>query len=175
MPTVYALHQALLSVSGDAWIEDSDGNRLFEVDGKAFALGRTLDLLDRNGAVLYTLHQPVMSFRPKFEISREGGVVATIEKALLALFGDRYSIELADGSMTLEAKGDFLDHEFTISRDGVEVIQASRSWFSMHDTYGVQVADEFDSPLALTMVIAIEQMEHQEDERQRSGPLSQLP
>jgi uncharacterized protein YxjI len=175
MPIVYALHQALLSLSGDAWIEDSDGNRVFEVDGKAFALGRTLDLLDRDGAVLYTLHQPVMSFRPKFEISRNGGVVATIEKALLAFFGDRYSIELADGSMALEAKGDFLDHEFSVSRDGVEVIQASRSWFSMHDTYGVQVADEFDSPLALTIVIAIEQMEHEEDERGRSGPLSQLP
>jgi len=175
MPTLYALHQALVSLSGDAWIEDRDGNRVFEVDGKAFALGRTLDLLDRNGVVLYTLHQPVVSFRPKFEISRDGAVVATIEKALLALFGDRYSIELADASMALEAKGDVLDHEFSISRDGVEVIQASRSWFSIHDTYGVQVADEFDNALALAIVIAIEQMEHQEDERQRSSPLSQLP
>src|SRR6185503_10338248 len=46
MPKLYALHQALFSFGGDAWIEDDAGNRAFEVDGKTFALGRTLDLLD---------------------------------------------------------------------------------------------------------------------------------
>ena len=90
MPKLYALHQALFSFSGDAWIEDDAGNRVFEVDGKAFAIGRTLDLLDPHGTVLYTLHQRVLSFRPTFEVSHGGVPVATIQKALLAFFGDRF-------------------------------------------------------------------------------------
>jgi uncharacterized protein YxjI len=166
MPNTYALHQALFSFSGDAWIEDATGNRVFEIDGKAFALGRTLDLLDRNGTLLYTLHQRVLSFRPTFEISRNGATVATLQKALLAILGDRFTITLADGS-ELEAKGNVLDHEFTISRGDAVLATASRAWFSMHDTYGVQVADEFDDPLALAIVIAIEQIESEEDRADR--------
>lgn len=171
MPKLYALHQALFSFGGDAWIEDDAGNRLFEVDGKTFTIGRTLDLLDPAGNLLYTLHQPVMTIRAKFEISRSGAGVATIEKALFSMFADTFTITLADGGQ-LEAKGDFLDHEFVVTRDGTEVVSASRAWFSMHDTYGVRVADDFDDPLALTIVIAIEQMERQERQRQSTSALT---
>lgn len=172
MPKLYALHQALFSFGGDAWIEDDAGNRAFEVDGKAFAIGRTLDLLDPSGALIYTLHQRVLSFRATFDVTRGDEPVATVQKALLAFFGDRFTITLADGG-ALEASGDFLDHEFVVTRDGATVVEASRAWFSMHDTYGVKVADGFDEPLALAIVIAIEQLERQEDRRAR--PLSPIP
>ena len=158
MPNLYALHQSLFSFGGDAWIEDAHGNRVYEVDGKAFALGRTLDLLDPAGVVLCTIHAPVFSLAPTFQISRDGATLATIRKALLSFFAARFSIELGDGG-TLEAEGDFLDHEFRIRRDDTEVVQASRAWFSLRDTFGVQVAEGFDPPLALALVIAIEQME----------------
>jgi uncharacterized protein YxjI len=158
MANLYALHQTLFSLGGDAWIEDEHGNRAFEVDGKAFALGRTLDLLDPSGTVLFTVHAPMVSLRPTFEISRDDETVATIHKALFTLLGSRYSIELADGS-ELEATGDFLDHEFQVRRGEDEVIGASRAWFSLHDTYGVRVADGFDPALGLAIVISIEQME----------------
>jgi uncharacterized protein YxjI len=164
MPKLYALHQTLFSFSGDAWIEDDAGNRAFEVDGKAFTIGRTLDLRDPNGVLVYTLHQRVLSFRSTFDVTRGDVPVATIQKALLSFFGDRFAITLADGG-ELEASGDFLDHEFVVTRDGVTVVEASRSWFSLHDTYGVNVADDFDDPLALAIVIAIEQLERQEDRR----------
>ena len=169
MPRLYALHRALFSFSGDAWIEDADGARVFEIDGKAFAIGRTVDLLDANGALLYTLHQRVLSFRPTFEISRDEQLVATVQKALFSFIGDKFSVALAAGG-TLEASGDFLDHEFVVSRDGAPVVEASRAWFSVHGTWGVQVADDFDDPLALAIVIAIEQLEVQED-RQAAGSL----
>jgi uncharacterized protein YxjI len=89
MANLYALHQTLFSLGGDAWIEDEHGNRLFEVDGKAFALGRTLDLLDPSGTVLFTVHAPMVSLRPTFEISRDDETVATIRRALFTLLGSR--------------------------------------------------------------------------------------
>jgi uncharacterized protein YxjI len=161
MPNRYALNQALFSFGGDAWIEDEAGNRAFEVDGKAFAIGRTLDLLDPAGTFLYRIRQPVLRLHPTFEISRGEELVATIQKALLTFFGDRFTISLADGG-ELQAEGDFLDHEFRVLSDGVQVIAASRSWFSMHDTYGIEVADGFDNPLALAIAISIEQLESEE-------------
>jgi uncharacterized protein YxjI len=157
MPNLYALHQSIFSFGGDAWIEDENGGRAFEVDGHAFALGRTLDLLDPSGTLLYTIHAPILSFQPTFEISRDDATVATIRKALFTLFASRFAIELAAGG-ELEAEGNFLDHEFRVNRGDEEVIGASRAWFSMHDTYGVRVDDGFEPALALSLVIAIEQM-----------------
>lgn len=157
MPDLFALHQSIFSLGGDAWIEDDQGNRAFEVDGKAFALGRTLDLLDLHGEVLYTIHAPVFTFQPTFEISRNDQTVATIRKALFTFLAAHFTIELVDGS-ELDAQGDFLDHEFRVDRGDEEVIAASRAWFSLHDTYGVRVADGFEAALALSLVIAIEQM-----------------
>jgi uncharacterized protein YxjI len=157
MPDLFALHQSIFSFGGDAWIEDDQGQRAFEVDGKAFVLGRTLDLLDLRGDVLYTIHAPVFTLQPTFEISRNDKTVATIRKALFTFLASRFSIELADGS-ELQAEGDFLEHEFRVKRGDVEVIGASRAWFSLHDTYGVRVADGFEPALGLALVIAIEQM-----------------
>jgi uncharacterized protein YxjI len=161
----------IFSFGGDAWIEDDAGNRAFEVDGKAFALARTLDMLDPRGTVLYTLRAPVFSLRQKFEIRRGDDVVASIQKAFFTFLGDRFSIQL-EGGETLEAEGDFLDHEYRVLRGDTEVIAASRSWFSLHDTYGVRVANGFDDALALAIVIAIEQMERQERQSAAAGPLS---
>jgi hypothetical protein len=47
---------------------------------------------------------------------------------------------------------------------------ASRSWFSLHDTYGIEVADGVDDPLALAIAISIEQLESEEG-RCAAGPL----
>jgi uncharacterized protein YxjI len=158
MPNLFALHQTIFSIGGDAWIEDDAGNRAFEVDGKAFALGRTMDLLGLDGAQLYTIRAPVFSLRPTFEISQDEIVVARIEKALFSLLSSKFTIALIPGR-TLQAEGDFLDHEYRVLDGDAEVIGASRAWFSLHDTYGVRVADGFDDALALAIVIAIEQME----------------
>ena len=160
MPKLFALHQTLLSFTGDAWIEDDQGNRLYEVDGKV-ALSRTLDLLDQAGTILYTLQQPLMSLHRSFAISRGDRAVGNVEKELFTFLGDRFTISLTEGE-ALEGSGDFLDHEFRVTRGDTEVISASRAWFSMHDTYGVKVADGFDEPLALAIAIAIEQIEAEE-------------
>ena len=167
MPKLFALHQTLLSFSGDAWIEDGEGNRVYEVDGKV-ALSRTLDLLDQSGTVLYMLRQPLMSIHRSFAITRGDQPVGNVEKDLFTFLGDRFTISLANGE-TLQGSGDFLDHEFRVTRSDEDVIAASRAWFSMHDTYGVKVADGFDEPLALAIAIAIEQIEASE-RRASAGP-----
>lgn len=158
MTRLYALHKTIFSFGGDAWIEDDQGNRVFEVDGKAFALGRTLDLRDPSGAVLVTLRAPVLTIAPKFEMTHEGETVATIEKALFTFFGSKFTITLAGGG-ELQAEGDFLDHEYRVVSGDTEVIGASRAWFSLHDTFGVRIAEDFDQALGLAIVIAIEEME----------------
>lgn len=154
----YVLNQKLFSLGGDAWIEDDAGNHAFEVDGKAFSLRRTLEIRDPAGASLFTINQALAHIHRTFEIKHGDDVVATVQEALLNLLGDRFTIDLATGDQ-LAVQGDWIDREFHVTHAGSDVIFASRSLLSLRDTYGVQIAEGFDVPLAIAIVVALEQME----------------
>ena len=62
------------------------------------------------------------------EVEQDGKTVATIKKALVSPLRDRYSIEVEDEE-DLEAKGNIVDHEFKIERDGDQVAEVSKRWF----------------------------------------------
>jgi uncharacterized protein YxjI len=160
----YVLNQKLVSISGDLWIEDGNGNHVFEVDGKAFALRRTLFLKDTSGRELYEINKSLAHIHTTFEIKQGDRVVATIQKAIVSLFGEHFTITAADGEQ-LAVTGDWINREFHIQRNGADVILASRSLFSLHGAYGVQVAPGFDVALGLAIVVALEQIEVHEGHR----------
>jgi uncharacterized protein YxjI len=58
--------------------------------------------------------------------------------------------------------GDLFDHEFTIRRGGQVVATVSKRWFSMRDTYAVEVAPGQDDLLILASVLALDLAEDQE-------------
>jgi uncharacterized protein YxjI len=156
----FVLNQKIMSASGDLWIEDERGTPAFQVDGRAFSVRRRHALLDASGRVLYEISQELAHINRTFVIRRNGQPVATIKQSLLTLLGDRFTVDLVDGG-ELAVQGDFIDREFRITRDGADVIFASRRLLSIRDKYGVQVAPGFDVPLALAIVVALEQMELQ--------------
>ena len=160
----YVLNQQLMSIGGDLWIDDANGNHAFLVDGKALAIRRTLLLQDLSGQPLYQINQSLAHLRKTFEVKRGDQIVCTIEKALVSFMGDHFKITASNGDQ-LAVTGDWISREFHVTNGGQEVILASRKLMSLHGGYGVQVAPGFDVPLALAIVIALEQMELQEGHR----------
>ncbi len=160
----FVLNQKLMSLSGDLWIDDAAGNHAFEVDGKAFALRRTLVLQDPTGNPIYQINQSLAHLHHTFEIKQGEAVVATVQKALLNILGAHFTIDLAGGDQLLVA-GDWISREFHVTRSGTDVIFASRCLLAIRDCYGVQIAPGFDVPLALAIVTALEQMELQDRHR----------
>jgi uncharacterized protein YxjI len=154
----YVLNQKLMSLSGDLWIDDGNGNHAFEVDRKMLVARRTLYLLDPSGNQLHEINQSLAHVHQTFEIKRGEEVVATIQKALINFMGDKFTIELAGGE-PLKVTGDWIDREFHVSRGGIDVIFASRRFLAIRDSYGVQIAPWFDVPLGLAIIVALEQME----------------
>ena len=57
--------------------------------------------------------------RDTMEIERDGDTVATVKKALITPLRDRFAIEVEDGD-ELSAKGNIVDHEYEIERDGAQ-------------------------------------------------------
>jgi uncharacterized protein YxjI len=58
----------------------------------------------------------------------------------------------------MEAKGNIVDHEYKIERDGDEIAEVSRRWFRVRDTYGVEIDPGQDAALILATVVCIDQM-----------------
>ncbi len=58
--------------------------------------------------------------------------------------------------------GDLFDHEFTIRRGDQTVATVSKQWFSMRDTYAVDVAADQADLLILASVLALDLAEDQE-------------
>lgn len=160
----YVLNQKLMSLSGDLWIDDASGNHAFEVDGKAFALRRTLVLQDPAGNQLYEINKSLAHLHQTFEIKKGDQMVATIQKAILNVLGDHFTVNLANGDR-LAVTGDWISREFHVTRAGADVIFASRRLLSLRDSYGVQIAPDFETPLALAIVIAFEQIELEDNHR----------
>ena len=157
--TKYQMREKVFAIGDDYWIETDDGERVFKVNGKAFRLRDTFVLETPGGEEIFTIREKKLSVRDKMTIERDGHTVATVRKALVSPLRDRFSIEVEDGE-DMEAKGNIVDHEYKIERDGDKVAEVSKRWFRVRDTYGIEIAPDQDDALILAVTVCIDQMTH---------------
>ena len=170
---IYVLNQKLLSLTGDLWIEDGQGNHTFEVDGQLVSLRGTHVLKDLSGQALYEISKPLAPHVHKtIDISKGGQSAATVQEAIFHLGGDKFKISIA-GGLELTVHGDWMNREFQVKDlAGRVAIVVSRAWFSIHDGYGIQITPGFEVPLGLAIVVALERVEAQEQGEQ--SPIQNL-
>jgi uncharacterized protein YxjI len=157
--TKYQMHEKLFSIGDDFWIETDDGRRAFKVDGKALRLRSTFVIEDPSGEELFKIQEKKLRIRDTMEVERDGDTKATIRKALVTPLRERFTIELADGG-ELSAKGNIVDHEYEIERDGHKVAEVSKRWFRLRDTYGIEITPGEDDALILATAVCIDEMTH---------------
>lgn len=151
----YQMREKLLAIGDDFWIENESGDKVFKVNGKAVRLRQTFILEDTNGAELAKIQERKLSIRDKMHIDC-GQTSATVHKRLVGI-RDRYIIDPDDGE-DLTAKGNFVDHEYEIERDGETVATVSKKWFRVRETYGVHLAEGQDVPLILAITVCVDAM-----------------
>jgi uncharacterized protein YxjI len=155
--TRYRMREKLFAIGDDFWIETEDGQRAFKVDGKALRIRSTFILESPAGEELFKIQEKKLHIRDTMAIERDGERVATIKKALITPLRDRFAIELGDGG-ELSAKGNIVDHEYEIERDGQKVAEISKRWFRVRETYGIEVAPDEDDALILAAAVCIDEM-----------------
>jgi uncharacterized protein YxjI len=162
---MYLIRERLFRLDQDAEITDEQNRPVFRVDSKILSLRNRLVLRDPDGREVAQVQRKLVAMRPSYQISVAGQEAAEVRKHLFTPFGDRFTIDVP-GPGDLEMKGDLLDHEFTIRRGDQTVATVSKRWFSMRDTYAVDVAPGQDDLLILASVLALDLAEDQE-RRQR--------
>ncbi len=151
------MREKIFAIGDDFWIETEDGQRAFKVNGKALRIRSTFILESPSGGELFKIQEKKLHIRDTMEIERDGQTVAKIRKALITPLRDRYVIELEDGA-ELSAKGNIVDHEYEIERDGEKIATVSKRWFRIRDTYGIEIAPGEPDALILAATVCIDEM-----------------
>jgi uncharacterized protein YxjI len=155
----YLLRERILSWGDDFTIKDEAGREAFYVDGKVFSFGDKLSFKDRDGKEVALIDQKLLSFGPQYEIARGGTTVAVVKKHLFTLFRARFTVDVP-GPDDLEAKGNFLEHEYVFERDGRDVARISKKWLSLSDSYAIDINEGEDDVVILAAAVVIDLVSH---------------
>src|SRR5436190_4744760 len=113
----YRMRAKLFAIGDDFWIDTDDDRHAFKVNGKALRMRSTFVLETPSGDELLKIQEKKLHIRGTMELERDGRTVGTVKKALISPLRERFTIELDDGE-EMTAKGNIVDHEYEIERDG---------------------------------------------------------
>jgi uncharacterized protein YxjI len=161
--TRYVMREKWLAFGDDSWIEDEAGDRVYRVDGKALRLRKTLKLENLDGDELCKIQERKLRLRDTMEIEApDGSRLGLIQKALITPLRERFEVEVP-GRPELKVRGNILDHEYKIEREGDRIAEVSKKWLRMRDTYGIEIEPGEDELLILAVAIALDAISHDRD------------
>jgi len=163
---MYMIRERLFAIGQDSDITDEHGRPVLRVDGKALSLRDRLVLRDPDGRDVAEVRRKLVATRPTYEVSIGGEEAARIRKKLFTPFVDRYTVDIP-GPNDLELVGDLFEHEYTVRRGGEVVATVSKAYFTMRDTYAVDIAAGENELLILAAVLALDLAEDRERREQQ--------
>ena len=158
----YVIREKFWAMGDDFYIFNERDEKEFFVDGAAFSWGSKLSFQDMQGNELAFIAQKLLSFRPRYEISKGGEPFAEVQKEF-SWFMKKFTLDVP-GTNDYSIDGSFWDHEYTFRRGGRVVAEVSKSFFSLSHTYGVDILDGEDAVAILCSCIVIDQVLHDEQD-----------
>ena len=156
----FQMREKMLAIGDDYWVENEAGDRAFKVDGKAVRFRETFVLEDAAGQEVARIKEKKLAVRDTMTIEI-GGREAKVHKRMLGI-RHRYIVDFDKGD-DFTVKGNFVDHEYEIEREGDKVAEISKKWFRVRETYGVEIAEGEDIPLILAITVCVDAMAREHD------------
>jgi uncharacterized protein YxjI len=153
----YRMHEKLMSIGDDSWVEDEQGHKAFRIDGKAMRVRDTVVLEDPEGQEVASFQRHPVRVRDTMTVERDGREVARIRKAIISPIRDRFDVDLSSGDHW-NVQGNVLAHEYDIDGDAGKVAEVSKKWFRVRDSYGIEVEPGQDDGLVLAVTAAVDDM-----------------
>ncbi|MBI1293757.1 hypothetical protein GC175_02215 [bacterium] len=158
----YQMKQRIWSFADNFEIKDASGTTAYQVKGKVFSWGDKLQMLDRNGKEVAYIAQKLLSLRPQYTIYRNGEAFAEVKKDFLSLFRDKFTLDVP-GPNDYHITGSILDYDYRFERKGRTVAQVSKRFFSIRDSYGVDIEDGEDDIAILATCVVIDMVAHDDN------------
>jgi uncharacterized protein YxjI len=106
---------------------------------------------------LAAIQEKVMRIKDTYSIYRKGNVLATVKKALITPHHQRFDVHVAGGE-NMEVQGNIVEHEYEFYEGRNKRAEVSKKWFSVADTYGVDIVPGADDILILAITVVIDMM-----------------
>ena len=145
------MKQKFFSFADKFTIWDSNGNEKYYVQGEAISFGRRLHIFDLHGRELALVKQEMLTLLPKFYVFKGGNQIAQIRKEF-SFFTPKYTV----AGLNWEVSGNFLAHEYEVSKHGRPIVSISKEWYTWGDSFQLDIADGADEIVALAVVLAID-------------------
>ena len=159
----FKMKQKILAWGDDFTIYDANGNKAYHVDGKVFSFGDKLDLNDAEGNTVAKIDQKLLSLGQTYDVYRihngEETHAARVKKRLFSFMRSKFIVDVP-GPDDLEVTGSILDHEYTFERHNKTVATVSKTYFSLRDAYGIDIAPSEDPVLILAYAVVVDMIMH---------------
>ncbi|CAF1184675.1 unnamed protein product [Adineta steineri] len=157
----YQIREKIFSFGDNFKIKDEMGQDVYTVRSKFLSVGDKLVLEDMAGNGLIRVQQEVFHYHPTFNIlsARNGDSNRQLGalKKKFAFFHKRFNIDSVYGQYTLEGL-EIFSHSFTLLKDGQMVAVVSKKFFSLSDTYGVEIIGNENQAFILSLIIILDQI-----------------
>jgi uncharacterized protein YxjI len=153
----YQVKQKIFSLRDRFDIRDSNGNPVYTVEGKMLSLSDRFSFCDISGNEIYNCRKKVLAFLPEYYIFEGDIQIATLKKEF-TFFRPKFHLESKFGKYYME--GDFFSYNFEIRKGGLNIASISKQFFSISDTYGIDISDSENQAFILTIVIILDFIFH---------------
>ncbi len=158
----FYIKQKVFSLRDKFRIMDESQRELYAVEGKFFSISNKLQLLNMNGSQVLNANKKIFSIMAKYFINDpHGELLAEVSRKFS--IRPKFIVKVQDEELQVE--GSLFAHSFGVFRNGNEVASISKKLISWGDTYEINIQDELNVELYLFIVIIIDQIIHEAENR----------
>ena len=144
------INEKLLSLHNRFYIKDESGNNVLEMSSQMFSIGRKTWIKDLQGNELAYMQEEILHLMPHYNIYIDGQMVCQIAKKFKLL---KNNYELSNG---YKVNGNWLALDFSVlDPSGTLVGSIKRKFISIGDKYEIEITDEQNYILILSIMMAI--------------------
>lgn len=164
MKSLY-LKQRIFTLVDRYFVYDAAGSEIYRIEGQFLSIPKRQVIYDAAGKELFTLRRIFFALMPTFVLLDPSGRELAAIRKRFTLFRHQIDIDSQFGTYTIE--GNFLSHDFSILKNGKQIVAMHKKWLSWGDAYEIQIDDEANEAFVCALVIAVDQAIHEQSGNHR--------
>lgn len=143
-------------------VRDEKDNPIYEIKSEWLSFGRKVHIYDQNNEEAASIEEKKLGFKPQYGIYQLDTKVAEVKKDEKRM-GSDFEINKINWRIT----GNVKDNEFKIKENLRTIAELKKKWFSVGESFVLEVGEEENSVVALAIVIAIWCLKEDEAEEEK--------